>query len=63
MLFKTLTPEMKIYRNFTGKNVTVPLLVDNTPSHTSVECLDGIDELVTIKSLPPDITSIVQLLG
>uniref|UniRef100_A0A5S6QLW1 DDE-1 domain-containing protein n=1 Tax=Trichuris muris TaxID=70415 RepID=A0A5S6QLW1_TRIMR len=59
--FKTIfMPEVKRHQSLIGKTGKVLLLVDNTPAHPSVQQLDEVDELVTIKFLPPNVTPLIQ---
>uniref|UniRef100_A0A5S6Q4F3 DDE-1 domain-containing protein n=1 Tax=Trichuris muris TaxID=70415 RepID=A0A5S6Q4F3_TRIMR len=59
--FKTIfIPEVKRHQSSIGKTGKVLLLVDNTPAHPSVQQLDEVDELVTIKFLPPNVTPLIQ---
>ncbi|KFD51862.1 hypothetical protein M514_07191 [Trichuris suis] len=56
----TFISEVKHYQKTAGKSGKVLLLIDNAPSHPSAESLSKIDELVTVKLLPPNVASLIQ---
>ncbi|KFD58061.1 hypothetical protein M513_00824, partial [Trichuris suis] len=56
----TFIPEAKKYQSSAGKTGEVLLLIDNAPAHPSVEYLDAVDEFVTVKFLPPNVTPLIQ---
>lgn len=53
-------PEVKKYQDSIQKRGKVLLLLDNAPSHPSIECLNHIDDMFTVKYLPPNVTSVIQ---
>jgi len=57
---KQFIPEVKKYQNSIDKRGKTLLLLDNAPSHPSIECLNQIDEMFTVKFLPPNATSVIQ---
>ncbi|KFD49656.1 hypothetical protein M514_09488 [Trichuris suis] len=53
-------PEAKRYQEAIGKTGKVLLLIDNAPAHPVVDLLNSVDELVTVKFFPPNVTSFIQ---
>ncbi|KFD52799.1 hypothetical protein M513_06290, partial [Trichuris suis] len=51
---------VKRYQSSIGKTGKLLLLIDNAPAHPSVQYLDAIDEFVSVKFLPPNVTSLIQ---
>ncbi|KFD48476.1 hypothetical protein M513_10694 [Trichuris suis] len=47
---------VKRYQSSVGKTGKVLLLIDNAPAHPPARYLDAVDEFVTIKLLPPNVT-------
>ncbi|KFD50251.1 hypothetical protein M514_08879 [Trichuris suis] len=55
-----VTIMVKKYQGLTGKTGKVLLLIDNAPAHPSAEYLNVVDELVTVKFLPPNVSALIQ---
>ncbi|KFD62139.1 hypothetical protein M514_25741 [Trichuris suis] len=47
---------VKRYQSSVGKTGKVLLLIDNAPAHPPARYLDAVDEFVTVKLLPPNVT-------
>ncbi|KFD50258.1 hypothetical protein M513_08886, partial [Trichuris suis] len=56
----TFIPEVKTYQSSIGKTGKVLLLIDNAPAHPSAQYIDAVDEFVTVKFLPPNVTPLIQ---
>uniref|UniRef100_A0A5S6R402 DDE-1 domain-containing protein n=1 Tax=Trichuris muris TaxID=70415 RepID=A0A5S6R402_TRIMR len=57
---KLFVLEVKRYQEAIGKTGKVLLLIDNAPAHPVIDHLNSVDELVTVKFFPPNITSLIQ---
>ncbi|KFD57160.1 hypothetical protein M513_02045, partial [Trichuris suis] len=57
---RTFIPEVKRYQSSIGKTGKVLLIIGNAPAHPSAECLNTIDEMATVKFLPPNVSSLIQ---
>ncbi|KFD64959.1 hypothetical protein M514_22902, partial [Trichuris suis] len=58
--YKKIYVQVKRYQSSIGKTGKLLLLIDNAPAHPSVQYLDAIDEFVSVKFLPPNVTSLIQ---
>uniref|UniRef100_A0A5S6QFT0 DDE-1 domain-containing protein n=1 Tax=Trichuris muris TaxID=70415 RepID=A0A5S6QFT0_TRIMR len=57
---KIFITEVKKYQALIGKTGKVLLLIDNAPAHPSAAYLNMVDEHVTMKFLPPNVTALIQ---
>lgn len=57
---KQFIPKVKKYQNSIGKGGHPLILLDNAQSHSSIECLNQVDEMFTVTFLPPNVTSVIQ---
>ncbi|KFD66106.1 hypothetical protein M514_21782 [Trichuris suis] len=58
--YKKIYIQVKRYQSSIGKTGQVLLLIGNAHAHPSVQYLDAVDEFVTLKFLPPNVTPLIQ---
>uniref|UniRef100_A0A5S6QLC3 DDE-1 domain-containing protein n=1 Tax=Trichuris muris TaxID=70415 RepID=A0A5S6QLC3_TRIMR len=56
---KVFVSEVKRYQEAIGKTGKVLLLIDNAPAHPVIDLLNSVDELVTVKFFPRNVTSLI----